>query len=122
MQKVYFRLTCVSQKQKEASAEEEVLTSMNLLGESFSEVCTLFESKTCYYFQTNISLRASSPIWASEANRARTRERAGKPRGAVASPLACLSRVYFSRYPPNGELARRLDQYLICANVQFELI
>ena len=27
---------------------------------------------------------------------------------AVASPLACLSRVYFSRYPPNGELARRL--------------
>ena len=35
------------------------------------------------------------------------RERAAKP-PAVASPLACLSRVYFSRYPPNGELARRL--------------
>ena len=114
MQKVYFLLTCVTQKQKEASAEEEVLTSMNLLGESFSEVCTLFESKTCYYFQTNISLRASSPIWASEVSRARARERAAKPRGAkrgaVASPLVCLSRVYFSRYPPNGELARRLDQ------------
>ena len=30
------------------------------------------------------------------------------PPPAVASPLACLSRVYFSRYPPNGELARRL--------------
>ena len=26
-----------------------------------------------------------------------------------ASPLACLSRVYFSRYLPNGELARRLE-------------
>ena len=26
----------------------------------------------------------------------------------VASPLACLLHVYFSRYPPNGELARRL--------------
>ena len=58
------------------------------------------------------SLRASSPIWESEASRARTCKRAAKPRGAappaVASPLACLSRVYFSRYPPNGELARRL--------------
>ena len=30
------------------------------------------------------------------------------PPPAVASPLACLSRVHFSRYPPNGELARRL--------------
>ena len=54
------------------------------------------------------SLRASSPIWASEASRARTRERAAKQPPAVASLLACLSRVYFSRYPPNGELARRL--------------
>ena len=27
--------------------------------------------------------------------------------------LACLSRVYFSRYPPNGELARRLQ----CARI-----
>lgn len=25
------------------------------------------------------------------------------------SPLACFSRVYFSRYPPNGELTRRLN-------------
>ena len=46
------------------------------------------------------SLRASSPIWASEASRARARE--------GAATLACLSRVHFSRYPPNGELARRL--------------
>ena len=29
-----------------------------------------------------VSLRASSPIWASEASLARTRERAAKPRGA----------------------------------------
>ena len=28
------------------------------------------------------SLRASSPIWASEASRARTRKRAAEPRGA----------------------------------------
>ena len=27
---------------------------------------------------------------------------------AFASPLACLSRDYFSQYPPNGKLARRL--------------
>ena len=45
------------------------------------------------------------------ALRARTRERVAKPRGAPAfeSPLACLSRVYFLRYPPNGELTRRLN-------------
>ena len=65
-----------------------------------------------------LSLLASSYIWASEASRARTRERAAKPRGdegpfsllppALASLLARLSHVYFSRYPPNGELARRL--------------
>ena len=73
-------------------------------------------------WRTNIvptlSLRASSLIWASEATCATTRERAPQPRGAqwpssplppaLASPLACLSRVYFSRYPPNGELARRV--------------
>ena len=34
------------------------------------------------------SLRASSPIWASEASRARTRERAAKPRGA-GERIAC---------------------------------
>ena len=44
-------------------------------------------------------LPASSLIWESEASRARTR---------LASPLACLSRVHFSRYSPNRELARRL--------------
>ena len=58
----------------------------------------------------NNSLRASSPVWANETIRARTRERAAKTLlpAAFASPLAFLSRVYFSLYPPNGELARRL--------------
>ena len=50
-------------------------------------------------FWVALSLLASSPIW-------------GEPREnslpVFASPLACLSRVYFSRYPQNGELARRL--------------
>ena len=45
------------------------------------------------------SLQASSPIWASEAYRARTRERAANPRGAD---------DYFSRYTPNGKLGREL--------------
>ena len=56
------------------------------------------EARTCS------SLRASSPIWAREASRARTL--------GEASPLACHSRVYFSRYPPNGELARRVYVFL----------
>ena len=46
------------------------------------------QAKVAFVF----SLQASSSIWASEASRARTRER-----------------VYFSRYPPDGELARRLS-------------
>ena len=33
-------------------------------------------------FVAIISLRASSPIWAKEASRARTRKGAAKPRGA----------------------------------------
>ena len=49
------------------------------------------------------SLRASSPIWASEASLAKTRERAAKPRGPslVLSRLASLAQI--------GELARRLN-------------
>ena len=50
------------------------------------------------------SLRASSPIWESEASRARTRARAGPP-----SPLA---RLLFT-ISPNGELARRLGWKLV---------
>ena len=62
-------------------------------------------------FLVSDSLRASSPIWSSEASRARTRERAAKPRGAEESrALPRLSRVYFSRYPANGDLARRIGE------------
>ena len=43
------------------------------------------------YGEAKPSLQASSPIWASEANRARTREQAAKPQGAV---------DYFWRYTP----------------------
>lgn len=53
------------------------------------------------------SLRAGSPIRASEASR--EGQRKGAP-PAFASPLACMSRVSFSRYPPDGELARRPTQ------------
>ena len=56
------------------------------------------------------SLRASRPIWASKAIRAGGARASGEAawgRAAFASPLACLSRVYFSRYP-DEELARKL--------------
>ena len=42
----------------------------------------------------------------------RAEERSFPHPPAFASPLACLSRVYVSRYFPNGELARRLAGYL----------
>ena len=43
--------------------------------------------------------------------RGEPRERAAKPPPlAFRSSLACLSCVYFSRYSPNGELARRLER------------
>ena len=54
-----------------------------------------------------ISLRASSPIWASEASLARTRERgAERPLPLAALPLAR------SRETQIGEPARRLCMYL----------
>ena len=55
-----------------------------------------YKSKVCD------SLRASSPIWASEA---RTRERAAKPRGA--EERTPRSRV-LARLTQIGELGRRL--------------
>ena len=58
-----------------------------------------YKSKVCD------SLRASSPIWASEASLARTRERAAKPRGA--EERTPRSRV-LARLTQIGELARRL--------------
>ena len=66
-----------------------------------SEWCWLnrYKSKVCD------SLRASSPIWASEASLARTRERVAKPR--VAEESTPRSRV-LARRTQIGELARRL--------------
>ena len=54
-------------------------------------------------------MQASSPIWASEASREEPRkgDPFSPPPPAFASPLACLSRVHFSRYPPSGELLAR---------------
>ena len=69
-----------------------------------------------------LSLRASSYTWASEASRARRRERAAKPSAAegpfsplppvLVSPLACHSRVYFSRYTQIESLL--VDQSPLC--------
>ena len=50
------------------------------------------------------SLRASKLSYLGERSEPRENARAS----GEASPLACLSRVCFSRYPSNGELARRL--------------
>ena len=61
------------------------------------------------------SLRASSPIWASEASLSRTRERAAKPRGAR---LTSLTQI--------GELARRLatmrNQFYLMRQKSFNTI
>ena len=94
----------------------------NVAGQKYLGWCKTKVDIKASVWQANIvfplSLQASSYIWASEASRARTRERAAKTRGAegpffplpqaLASPLARLSRVYFSRYSPNVELALRL--------------
>ena len=58
------------------------------------------------------SLRASSPIWASEASLARTRERGAAPRG-----FAARSRILarFVSLAQMGELARRLEGSLSCS-------
>ena len=58
------------------------------------------------------SLRASSPIWASEASLARTRERAAKPRGAEEPSTPRSRRTprwrVLARLTQIGELPRRL--------------
>ena len=70
--------------------------------ENFPQLCTnsivffcLFVAILHWLLFNNYSssLRASSPIWASEVSSGRTRKRAAKPRGTA------LSRVYFSLYP-----------------------
>ena len=49
-------------------------------------------------------------------------QEATRGQGAFASPLVCLSRVYFSRYPPNGEVARRLQLARPCVCWNLKLI
>ena len=63
-----------------------------------------------YIFNVKYNLRASSPIWASEASLARTRERAVKPRGA--EERAPRSRV-LARLAQTGELTRRLRKIVV---------
>ena len=55
--------------------------------------------------RTNHSLQASSPIWASEASCEGPRKLLSLPRPQLSR---LLSRIYFSQYSPNGELACRL--------------
>ena len=56
------------------------------------------------------SLRASSPIWASEASLARTCERAAKPRRAEASPPRSRVLARLTSLAQIGVLACRLGQ------------
>ena len=63
-----------------------------------------------YIFNVKYCLRASSPIWASEASLARTRERAVKPRGA--EERTPRSRVLV-RLAQIGQLARGLRKVVV---------
>ena len=58
-----------------------------------------FSQKPVFQSGSEIRLRASSPIWADEASRARTREWAAKPRGAgsPAPRFRVFSRVLLAR-------------------------
>ena len=61
------------------------------------------------------SLRESSPIWASEASFARTRERgASAPRGVASRSRVLVRLVSLAQI---GELARRLGPGLFCVNI-----
>ena len=63
----------------------------------------------------NVSMRAISPIWASEASLARTRERASgeAPRLRVLARLISLAQI--------GELARRLQNVGCFHRLEHEL-
>ena len=75
-----------------------ILDTMNALSPSGKfRLDSSFRSDIAWWVNFLRSLRASSPIWASETSLARTGERAAKPRGAR---LASLAQI--------GELDRRL--------------
>ena len=59
-----------------------------------------------YHFRSTSFLLFGRVKRVARANGEAARYRSPSP--AFESPLACLSCVYFSRYPPKGELARRL--------------
>ena len=61
----------------------------------------------CWGLASIFSLLASSPIWAREASCLRTHQRVGP----FLRLLLCASRVHFSQYPSNGELACRLAHF-----------
>ena len=71
---------------------------------SLSYLARILFMQRPYYLRTLLrlycSLRASSPIWASEASLSRTRERAAKPRSRVLTRLTSLAQI--------GELTPRL--------------
>ena len=79
------------------------LPSLRANASSVHDITQMESFLACFSFPclVNNSLRASSPVWANKTSRARTRERAANtPRApAFASPVACLSRVYFLLYP-----------------------
>ena len=67
--------------------------------------CYWLVAITWFLRPTIHSLRASSPIWASETSRARTRERAAKPRGA-GERRACnhLFQIFICTSPRRREI------------------
>ena len=98
----------------------QVFNDFNHLSDEYSGYVLLME---CLFFPRknrlrirkpnrliSSGLRASSPIWASEASLARTCERAAKPRGAEERPSAPRLRVLarLTLLAQIGELARRL--------------
>ena len=67
-------------------------------------LCSKIRFPHTLFRSPDTSLRANSPIWASEASRARTRERAAKPRGASERRSLSLPR------PPQSRLLSRASR------------
>ena len=93
-----------------ANFEEFKMNLRCVIGNSLLTCSILFVLERSSSDQFNYSLRASSPIWASEASLAKTRERAAKPRGAEAPRSRVFARL--ASLAQIGELARRLVKLL----------
>ena len=84
-------------------------------GIAVSKVQAVCGKFTFYVAVVGEKIACEQALLFGRAKRAASERRSREgPAPAVASPLACLSRVYFSRYPPNGELARRLVKKSLC--------